>query len=154
MYVGFRSTKFALYKPAEEMVYKKLDERAQTEGKASVDVVAAQFGKTGSSLTQQGLLLLPMMSMFGAMSVLCVAFLTVCTSWRACITGLGVKMDEIEHIPVTAAELADDAVEWGEKMGDWGGMTDAGVRGSKQMWGSDEGPRQSGRCGALDPMLA
>ena len=165
LYVGFRSAKFALYKPAEEMVYKKLDERAQTEGKASVDVVAAQMGKTGSSLSVQLLLLMPM---FQTMGVLSVAFLTVCTAWRGSLTTLSEKMDEVEHTRATAAELAADAVEWGEgkasewgetapdrETGDSGAMYTDGVRGSRQVWGSDDGPRESGvRCGAFDPVPA
>jgi TLC ATP/ADP transporter len=169
LYVGFRSAKFALYKPAEEMVYKKLDERAQTEGKASVDVVAAQFGKTGSSLGTQALLLaLPLVSMVGAMGMLSCAFMIVGTRWRSCITSLSGKMDEIE--PVTAAQLAQDAAGWGTKKatdwgeittcngtatGEWGTMPDGSTRSSRQMWGSDDRSRPSGvRCGALDPVLA
>jgi hypothetical protein len=169
LYVGFRSSKFALYKPAEEMVYKKLDERAQTEGKASVDVVAAQFGKTGSSLGTQALLLaLPLVSMVGAMGMLSCAFMLVGSRWRSCITSLSEKMDEVA--PVTRAQLVQDAAgwgtqrssDWGEKAtgyltatGEWGAVPDADTHGSRQMWGSDYRPRPSGvRCGALDPVLA
>jgi AAA family ATP:ADP antiporter len=46
-----------LFKPAEEMVYITLDDESRTKGKAAVDVLGAQMGKTGGSFLQQGLLL-------------------------------------------------------------------------------------------------
>lgn len=177
LYIGFRSAKFALYKPAEEMVYKKLDQRAQTEGKASVDVVAAQFGKTGSSLGTQGLLLaLPWVSMVGVMGVLSGAFLTVGSKWRNCLTSLSPKMDKLPVI--TAAETAADAFDWGLRLtnewgdkykGEWGAvesaisspkhasdsMCDTDLHGSHQVWrvlASEEDP--DSQRDALAPVLA
>ena len=58
LYVFLRGAKFALFKPAEEMVYIQLDRESKTTGKAAIDVVGAQVGKTGGSLLQQGLLIL------------------------------------------------------------------------------------------------
>eukprot|EP00958_Prasinococcus_capsulatus_P029369 scaffold7396_cov387-Prasinococcus_capsulatus_cf.AAC.2 len=58
LYVFLRGAKFALFKPAEEMVYIQLDRESKTTGKAAIDVVGAQMGKTGGSLLQQGLLIL------------------------------------------------------------------------------------------------
>ena len=57
LYVIERAAKFSLFKPAEEMVYITLDEESRTKGKAAVDVLGAQVGKTGGSFLQQGLLL-------------------------------------------------------------------------------------------------
>ena len=57
LYVIERAAKFSLFKPAEEMVYITLDDESRTKGKAAVDVLGAQMGKTGGSFLQQGLLL-------------------------------------------------------------------------------------------------
>lgn len=56
VYVFEKASKFALLKPAEEMVYLGLDDASRTNGKAAVDVCATQVGKAGGSLFQQGLL--------------------------------------------------------------------------------------------------
>ena len=42
-----------MYKPAEEMVYIGLDEESRTKGKAAIDVVGAQTGKSIGSVLQQ-----------------------------------------------------------------------------------------------------
>ena len=48
-----KGAKFSLFKPAEEMVYIGLDEESRTKGKAAIDVVGAQTGKSTSSILQQ-----------------------------------------------------------------------------------------------------
>ena len=57
LYVIERAAKFSLFKPAEEMVYITLNEESRTKGKAAVDVLGSQVGKTGGIFLQQGLLL-------------------------------------------------------------------------------------------------
>lgn len=53
-----------MFKPAEEMVYIGLDEQSRTKGKAAIDVVGAQTGKSLASMLQQvaypSLMLLPL----------------------------------------------------------------------------------------------
>lgn len=48
-----KGAKFSLFKPAEEMVYIGLDEESRTKGKAAIDVVGAQTGKSLGSILQQ-----------------------------------------------------------------------------------------------------
>jgi TLC ATP/ADP transporter len=108
LYVASRSAKFALFKPAEEMVYKNLDERAQTEGKASVDVVAAQAGKTGGAVAQQVILILSCGSSLVVMAVLLFGFLGVCLTWGRSIDRLAPMMaaKEQERRAAAAAEAS------------------------------------------------
>jgi hypothetical protein len=48
-----KGAKFSMFKPAEEMVYIGLDEQSRTKGKAAIDVVGAQTGKSVGSILQQ-----------------------------------------------------------------------------------------------------
>ena len=48
-----KGAKFSMFKPAEEMVYIGLDEESRTKGKAAIDVVGAQSGKSAGSILQQ-----------------------------------------------------------------------------------------------------
>lgn len=52
-----KGAKFSMFKPAEEMVYIGLDGESRTKGKAAIDVVGAQSGKSLGSILQQALLL-------------------------------------------------------------------------------------------------
>ena len=53
LYVLSRGSKFSLFKPSQEMVYIRMDKAQRTKGKAAVDVVGANIGKSGGSLLQQ-----------------------------------------------------------------------------------------------------
>ena len=53
MQVFAKGAKFSMFKPAEEMVYIGLDEESRTKGKAAIDVVGAQTGKSVGSVLQQ-----------------------------------------------------------------------------------------------------
>ena len=56
MQVFGRGAKFSMFKPAEEMVYIGLDSESRTKGKAAIDVVGAQSGKSAGAIFQQVLL--------------------------------------------------------------------------------------------------
>uniref|UniRef100_A0A7S3FD44 ADP,ATP carrier protein n=1 Tax=Prasinoderma singulare TaxID=676789 RepID=A0A7S3FD44_9VIRI len=79
-YVFLRASKFALFKPAEEMVYIGLDSESRTKGKAAIDVVGAQFGKSGGSMLQQGLLIL-MGTLSGALPAIVAVYIVVVRYW-------------------------------------------------------------------------
>ena len=52
-----RSSKFSLFDPAKEMVYIEMSREEKARGKAAVDMVGSQVGKSGASWITQGLLL-------------------------------------------------------------------------------------------------
>ena len=78
-----KGAKFSLFKPAEEMVYIGLDEESRTKGKAAIDVVGAQTGKSTSSVLQQ---------VFDYHNML---FLPLCL--RCCITMAQVSTPKMRH---------------------------------------------------------
>ena len=107
LFVFSRAAKYALFKPAEEMVYIHLSEEARTRGKAAVDVVANQAGKSGGSLFNQGLLLLSSGSLPAVMPVMAVAFLACVGRWMGAVTQLAdVHLNE-SATPAAAAEAKE-----------------------------------------------
>ena len=102
MYVLTRSAKFSLFKPAEEMVYLSLDARARLNGKAAVDVLGAQFGKSSGSMLQQALFVLTAGSAMASLPVMFVVFLLVATRW-------GESVDTLSHLvpPHTSLQSLD-----------------------------------------------
>ncbi|CAD7703422.1 unnamed protein product [Ostreobium quekettii] len=88
LFVLARGAKFSLFKPAEEMVYICLDEDGRTSGKAAVDVVGAQFGKSVGSVSQQVLLLMSSGALFGIIPVIFVLYMLMLHEWEKAVEDL------------------------------------------------------------------
>lgn len=81
LYILNRGCKFSLFKPAEEMVYITLDSESRTKGKAAIDVVGAQTGKSASSVLQQLLLLVSAGNMTIVLPVMMAFQVGILRSW-------------------------------------------------------------------------
>ncbi|GBF96995.1 hypothetical protein Rsub_09792 [Raphidocelis subcapitata] len=89
LYVFSKGAKFALFKPAEEMVYIGLDEEGRTRGKAAIDVVGSQTGKSGGSILQQALLVISGGASLGPiLPVLFGFYLLMLRGWRGAVHDL------------------------------------------------------------------
>lgn len=106
LYVLTRSAKFSLFKPAEEMVYLSLDARARLNGKAAVDVLGAQFGKSSGSMLQQALLVLTAGSAMASLPVMFVVFLVVAGQWGTSVDTLSRLVPP--HTSMQSLDLDDD----------------------------------------------
>eukprot|EP00223_Ostreococcus_mediterraneus_P001985 CAMPEP_0179724786 /NCGR_PEP_ID=MMETSP0938-20121108/6200_1 /TAXON_ID=548131 ORGANISM="Ostreococcus mediterraneus, Strain clade-D-RCC1107" /NCGR_SAMPLE_ID=MMETSP0938 /ASSEMBLY_ACC=CAM_ASM_000576 /LENGTH=615 /DNA_ID=CAMNT_0021598823 /DNA_START=120 /DNA_END=1964 /DNA_ORIENTATION=+ len=90
IYIVERAAKFSLFKPAEEMVYITLDEDSRTKGKAAVDVLGSQIGKTGGSFMQQGLIFV-YGSIIGALPVLVCCHSAIALCWLVSVNTLAAR---------------------------------------------------------------
>jgi len=94
LYVVCRGAKFSLFKPAEEMVYIGLDEESRTKGKAAIDVVGAQTGKSLSSGLQQFLMLVGGGQLGVMLPVMGAVFITFLTQWKNAVKELATHFME------------------------------------------------------------
>lgn len=88
-----RGAKFSLFKPAEEMVYIGLDDESRTKGKAAIDVVGAQSGKSVGSVLQQALLILSGSSLGGILPVMALFYAAMLSRWTAAVDDLAAHHD-------------------------------------------------------------
>eukprot|EP00898_Chlorokybus_atmophyticus_P001460 jgi/Chlat1/2314/Chrsp17S02600 len=87
VYITERSAKFSLFKPAEEMVYIELDAESKSKGKAAIDVLGSQVGKSGGSLLQQALLVV-CGSLGAALPVITVTYMGTVRAWIVAVRAL------------------------------------------------------------------
>lgn len=113
LHVFARGAKFSLFKPSEEMVYIGLDDASRTSGKAAVDVVGAQSGKSISSFLQQLLLIfLSGGSVSGIIPVLALTFVTMLGQWKRSIRELAEHGDPARvHRMSVMASIDDGDIE-------------------------------------------
>eukprot|EP00798_Chlamydomonas_sp_ICE-L_P015733 gene15733-21855_t len=93
LYVFSKSAKFSLFKPAEEMVYISMDEEGRTKGKAAIDVVGSQAGKSGGSILQQLLLLFTGGAIAGSIPIMFAVFVLMAQGWLKSVHALANHAD-------------------------------------------------------------
>lgn len=91
LFIVARGAKFSLFKPAEEMVYLTLDEESRTKGKAAVDVVGAQIGKSGGSIVQQALLMLSGGSLLSITPIMVGSYFYMLKIWIEAVSELDAR---------------------------------------------------------------
>ncbi|GIL43656.1 hypothetical protein Vafri_1319 [Volvox africanus] len=110
LYVFSKSAKFSLFKPAEEMVYISLDEEGRTKGKAAIDVVGSQAGKSGGSVLQQVLLLLCGGAIAGQLPMMVAVYLAMSQSWLRSVATLS-RVNNYGHASSVHESMQGDSMQ-------------------------------------------
>ncbi|GIL72365.1 hypothetical protein Vretimale_4143 [Volvox reticuliferus] len=110
LYVFSKSAKFSLFKPAEEMVYISLDEEGRTKGKAAIDVVGSQAGKSGGSVLQQVLLLLCGGAIAGQLPMMVAVYLAMSQSWLRSVSTLS-RVNNYGHASSVHESMQGDSMQ-------------------------------------------
>jgi AAA family ATP:ADP antiporter len=90
-----RSSKFSFFDPAKEMCYIEMSKEEKSKGKAAVDLLGSQIGKSGGAWITQ-LLLLVTGSLTASLPIISIAFLGVIGSWLAAVNSLNKQLKEYE----------------------------------------------------------
>jgi AAA family ATP:ADP antiporter len=113
-----RGAKFSLFKPAEEMVYIGLDDESRTKGKAAIDVVGAQSGKSAGSVLQQLLLIISGGTFGGILPVMALFYGCMLNTWTNAVDDLAEHYDpQHAHRASVLASLDEDEDEKGDEDG-------------------------------------
>jgi len=75
-----RASKFSLFDPAKEMVYIEMSREEKERGKAAVDLIGAQVGKSGGAWVTQAMLLLTG-TLQASLPAIAAAFLGIAAVW-------------------------------------------------------------------------
>ncbi|GAX76146.1 hypothetical protein CEUSTIGMA_g3590.t1 [Chlamydomonas eustigma] len=108
LYVFGKSAKFSLFKPAEEMVYISLDEQGRTKGKAAIDVVGSQAGKSGGSILQQLLLVLSSGAIGGSLPIMFIVYSLMAQGWLKSVAKLSMHNPMYGHSDSVHPTLSED----------------------------------------------
>jgi len=90
-----RSSKFSFFDPAKEMCYIEMSKEEKSKGKAAVDLLGSQIGKSGGAWITQ-LLLLATGSLTASLPIISIAFLGVIGTWLAAVGSLHTQLQEYE----------------------------------------------------------
>ena len=114
-----KGAKFSLFKPAEEMVYIGLDDESRSKGKAAIDVVGAQSGKSIVSVMQQALLILTGGTVGGILPALAVFYAIMLHRWNGAVDDLAEHYDPAHvHRQSVMASIDGDGDESLDLSGD------------------------------------
>ena len=108
-----RSSKFSLFDPAKEMVYIEMSKEEKSKGKAAVDVMGSQVGKSGASFMAQAMLL-TLGSIPAAMPTIFGVFTVICLAWLRAVAGLNTDINKQETDKAEAKEAKAAAEGAGE----------------------------------------
>jgi AAA family ATP:ADP antiporter len=136
LYVFSKGAKFSLFKPAEEMVYITLDEDGRTRGKAAIDVVGSQAGKSGGSILQQALLLASAGALSGpTLPLMWSVYWAMLRAWNASVHELSSRRRYTITSPLATPLTSLDESDGGSS-GNSSSRDDGGGDGSGTAWGA------------------
>ncbi|PNW69913.1 hypothetical protein CHLRE_17g697950v5 [Chlamydomonas reinhardtii] len=146
LYVFSKSAKFSLFKPAEEMVYISLDEEGRTKGKAAIDVVGSQAGKSGGSVLQQVLLLLCGGAIAGQLPIMVAVYLAMSNGWLGAVGALS-RVANYGHQSTVHDSLTASMDEVPHTTAGGGSAGGSGASGSSSSSHSSSGNSHNGHGG-------
>jgi AAA family ATP:ADP antiporter len=107
-----RSSKYSLFDPSKEMVFILMEGEERARGKAAIDLLAAQAGKTGASWLTSALLLMTG-SIAAAVPYVGGLYMVVIGTWLWATRQLSEQMKEAEREQEQHAEEAAEAQQQG-----------------------------------------
>uniref|UniRef100_A0A383WNC7 ADP,ATP carrier protein n=1 Tax=Tetradesmus obliquus TaxID=3088 RepID=A0A383WNC7_TETOB len=101
-----RAAKYSLFDPSKEMVFITMDKEQKAAGKAAVDILGNQIGKSSGSWIMQAALL-GFGSMAAALPFTSLVYLLVCGVWLNATLSLARTMEEQEQEKTVLASIDD-----------------------------------------------